>query len=170
MIWHLIAAIFSGLAAAGIALLLRTLSGKRLPRWVIPVFAALGMLGYQIHFEYSWFTYKQQQLPETTEIVSTEQGSALWRPWTYAFPMTIAFEVVDQENMKVTRSDSEEVIEFILYHFEKQYMDRVTHQTYLMNCQTQEMIPLDEESRQPRMSRLRQLDTNSPLYQAVCAA
>ena len=37
MIWHLIAAIFAGLGAAGLGLLLRTLSGKRLPRWIVPV-------------------------------------------------------------------------------------------------------------------------------------
>ncbi len=65
MIWHLIAAIFAGLGAAGLGLLLRTLSGKRLPRWIVPVCAGLGMLGYQIQHEYGWFDHKRQQLPDS---------------------------------------------------------------------------------------------------------
>jgi len=49
MFWHLIAAIVAGVAGAGIGLLLRSLTRKRLPKWIIPVCAGLGMLSYTIH-------------------------------------------------------------------------------------------------------------------------
>lgn len=168
MLWHLVAAIFAGLAAAGIGLLLRTVSGKRLPRWIVPVFAGLGMLAYQIHHEYSWFSYKQLQLPESSRVVAIEKGEAFWRPWTYFYPMTIAFEVVDRDNLARTRAADEPLVEFILYRFEKLHMDRVTTQAYLMNCRTREMLPLSGEEGRPRFSELRRLEASDPLLEAVC--
>lgn len=169
MIWHLIAAIFAGLGAAGIGLLLRMISGKRLPRWIVPVFAGLGMLGYQIHHEYSWFSYKQAQLPDSAEVVSVEKGEVFWRPWTLAFPMTIAFSVVDEDNLVTRQADDNRLVEFILYRFERSYPDVVTHQAYLMNCTTRERLPLAGEQREPRFSDMRKLDDHDPLYQAVCS-
>jgi hypothetical protein len=169
MIWHLIAAVFAGLSAAGIGLLLRSLSGKRLPRWIIPVFAGLGMLGYQIYYEYSWFSHKQQQLPESAQVVSSEKGGAFWRPWTYVFPMTTAFSVVDRNNLVPRQANDHQLVEFMLYRFEKHYVDQVTHQAYLMNCTTQEKLPLIGEARRPRFSELRRIDASAPLFQAVCA-
>ncbi|PMR76616.1 hypothetical protein [Billgrantia endophytica] len=168
MIWHLVAAIFAGLGAAGIGLLLRLISGKRLPRWVIPAFAGLGMLGYQIHYEYSWLSHKQGQLPATAQVVSTEEGGAFWRPWTYFFPMTTAFSVVDRSSMVPREADDQLLVEFMLYRFEKDYVDRLTHQAFLMNCTSQEKLPLIGEERQPRFSALRSVDSDTPLYQAVC--
>lgn len=169
MIWHLIAALFAGLGAAGVGLLLRVASGRRLPRWVVPVFAGLGMLAYQLHYEYTWSSDKQRQLPESARVVSTEQGQVFWRPWTYAFPMTTAFSVVDEDSQSIIQAEGERLVEFILYRFEKQYQDVVTHQAYLINCATQEMLPLTEENRQPRLSELRRVETSSPLFQAICS-
>ncbi|MGR2739843.1 hypothetical protein ACUY1T_15485 [Billgrantia sp. Q4P2] len=169
MIWHLIAAIFAGLGAAGIGLMLRLASGKRLPTWIIPVCAGLGMLGYQIHYEYSWFDHKQSQLPTTARVVDTEQDSMPWRPWTYLYPMTKAFSVVDQSSMVLRQAEEQQLVEFILYRFEKEYVDQLHHQPYLMNCSTAEMVPLTNGSRQPRLDALRQIEQESRLFQAVCS-
>ncbi|WP_372611124.1 hypothetical protein [Halomonas sp.] len=168
MVWHLIAAIFAGLAAAGIGLTLRVISGKRLPRWIVPVFADLGMLAYQIHHEYSWFSYKQQQLPDSTEIVSFEKGGAFWRPWTYMFPMTISFSVVDTANLRARETDDQRLVEFILYRFKKEYVDQVSQQAWLMNCATREMLPLEGEARTSRTDEMRRFEQSSPLFHAIC--
>ncbi|MGM0694864.1 MAG: hypothetical protein ACQEUN_15850 [Pseudomonadota bacterium] len=168
MIWHLIAAVFAGLGAAGIGLILRTASGKRLPRWIIPACGGLGMLGYQIHNEYTWFEHKQEQLPASAEVVSVEEGQMVWRPWTFAFPMTTAFTIVDQDNLAVRQGDDGRLVEFILYRFEKEYVDQVNHQAYLMNCATREMLPLEGESRAPRTEQMRRVEASSPLYQTIC--
>ena len=69
MFWHLIAAIVAGTAGAGIALALRSLMRKRLPKWIIPVGAGLGMLAYTIHYEYTWFESTQARLPEGSGVV-----------------------------------------------------------------------------------------------------
>ncbi|QTF93556.1 hypothetical protein [Halomonas sp. BM-2019] len=168
MIWHLIAAIFAALAAAGIALVLRAASGKRLPRWIIPVFAGLGMLGYQIHYEYSWFSHKQAQLPESATVVDVERGAAFWRPWTLVFPMNTAFSVVDRNSMAVREVNGERVVEYIRYRFEKQHVDLVTHQAWLMRCESRETLPLVGEERRPRFDAMRAIDEGDALYRAVC--
>jgi len=168
MIWHLIAAIFAGLGAAGIGMLLRFLSGKRLPRWIVPVFGGLGMLGYQINVEYSWYEHKRQLLPDTAQVVQVEHDAMFWRPWTYLFPMATAFSVVDEQSMAVQEQDGERRVEFLLYHFEKQVQDRVTHQAWLMNCTTRETLPLEGEARRPRTEEMRRLAEDAPIYLAVC--
>lgn len=168
MIWHLIAAAFAGLGAAGLGLLLRFISGKRVPRWVVPVFAGLGMLAYQINYEYSWFEDKRERLPETATVVSRDKAQMLWRPWTYLFPLTNAFSVVDQDSLARSRVNGEPLVEFILYRFEKSYQDLVAHQAYLINCTTREKLPLAGESRQPDLSELQNIDPSTPLFKTVC--
>ena len=167
MIWHLVAAVFAALGAAGIALLLRLASGKRLPRWIIPVFAGLGMLGYQIHFEYTWHEHKRQQLPATAEIIGSEQTRMLWRPWTYAFPLTVAFSVIDRDSLTPRTVNDQPLVEFMLYRFEREYIERLHHQRYLMNCATAELVPLTPENR-PDIEALRVMSREATLYRAVC--
>lgn len=168
MIWHLIAAIFAGLAAAGIGLILRTLSGKRLPSWIVPVFGGLGMLGYQVHVEYTWFEHKQAQLPETATVISSDTGTAVWRPWTFAIPMTTKFSVVDSENIRLIEQDDALLAEFILYQFERHYTDIIITQPYLLNCDSRELVPLNKESREPILEEIRTLRETSPLLNSVC--
>ncbi|MDW5378533.1 hypothetical protein R6258_16560 [Halomonas sp. HP20-15] len=169
MIWHLVAAAFAGLGAAGVALLLRLLSGKRLPRWIVPVCAGLGMLAYQINYEYAWYDYKVQQLPESAQVVSTEKSQMLWRPWTYLYPLTTAFSVVDRDNLVASRANGERLVEFILYRFERQYRDLLTHRAYLVNCTTREMVPLVGDNHQPDVGRLQRLTSDDPLLEAACS-
>ncbi|WP_110686133.1 hypothetical protein [Salinicola aestuarinus] len=169
MIWHWVAAASAALGAAGIALLLRALSGRRLPRWMIPAFAGLGLLAYQIHYEYDWYDNKRQQLPESAQVVSTEQSRMLWRPWTYRYPLTTAFSVVDRDTLRESRANGDRLVEFILYRFERQYRDVLTHQAYLMNCSAGERVPLIGARRRPDLDRLRQLEENDPQRQAVCS-
>ncbi|WP_163577438.1 hypothetical protein [Halomonas faecis] len=169
MIWHLIAALFAGLGAAGIGLLLRTLSGKRLPRWIIPVCAGLGMLGYQIQTEYAWFEHKQQQLPPSAEVVSSREEAMVWRPWTFLVPMTTSFHVIDHDNRVVRETDDQRLVEFILYRFDKEYVDQVSHQAHLMNCSSRELVPLAGDNREPRTEQMRRLDEDDALFKAACA-
>ncbi|WP_447043360.1 hypothetical protein [Vreelandella sp. H-I2] len=169
MIWHLIAAVFAGLAAAGIGLILRTLSGKRLPKWIVPVCGGLGMLGYQIQVEYSWFEHKQAQLPDTATVISTESSTAVWRPWTFAVPMTTKFSMVDSENIRFTEQEGSRLAEFILYQFERHHTDILLTQPYLLNCNSREIVPLAEETREPALDEMRTLRETSPLLTTVCS-
>lgn len=168
MIWHLIAAVFSGLGAAGIGLVLRTLSGKRLPKWIVPVCAGLGMLGYQVNAEYSWFELKSQQLPASAVVISSQTDSMIWRPWTLAFPMVTEFSAVDRDGMTHNARGQTPVVELIVYHFERHYADVVTPTPYLLNCDNRELVPLDDATGQPALNALRTLREGAKLYTTAC--
>lgn len=169
MIWTMIAIVFSGLGAGGIAVLMRKLSRNKLPKWIIPVFAGIGMLAYQISYEYSWFDHQMERQPEAARVVSTETGEIFWRPWTYYFPMITAFTVIDSDNIVKNQVEGSELAQFILYRFEKQHIDLVDHQAYLLNCSTAEMLPLNEE-RQPQLDQMTRIDTQGKLFTLVCQA
>jgi hypothetical protein len=100
MLFELFATVVAGFAAAGIALILRRLTGERLPRWLMPVAAGSAMLAFAIWSEYSWFTRTSATLPAGFVIVSQNESSAPWRPWTYLKPMTDRFAMIDTNSIR----------------------------------------------------------------------
>ena len=95
MFVELIATVFAGIACAGIAMLLNILSRRRLPKWVMPVAAGLGMLGMTISNEYTWFDRTTERLPDGLAIAMTVEERSWFRPWTKAWPYTKRFVAVD---------------------------------------------------------------------------
>jgi hypothetical protein len=78
-----------------VVLIVNHLSGKRLPRWALPIGVGAAMIAFTIWSEYSWFGRTTAVLPDTIVIASHNESTAPWRPWTYLKPMTnrfIAFE------------------------------------------------------------------------------
>ena len=168
MIWHLIAAIVAAVAGAGIALLLRSLTRNRLPKWIIPVFAGLGMLSYTIYFEYTWFDTKQARLPEGSVVVSAEKGEMLWRPWTMKFPMPLVYTVLDGANAQIEETDKGRIARFALYRFEKQHLvSTVKSGTYQLLCHEKALFRLNEAG-EAKFETLTQLEADAPLYKAIC--
>lgn len=167
MLWTLLAIVVSGLGAAGIALLLRKLTRNRLPRWIIPLFGGLGMLGYQIYYEYSWFDHQVQRQPAEAVLVASESGEVFWRPWSYVWPMTTAFTVLDSKSLVHQEADGNRLAVFNLYRFEKQHIDHVSFQPHLLNCSSAELLPLDEQSK-PQLAQLKRIATDDTLYLRVC--
>jgi len=166
MFWTFVATIFSGLGAAGIALGIRALTRKKAPKWIIPVFAGVGMLAYLVHGEYNWFEHKQTLLPDEAIVVSTEKYGAPWRPWTYVIPQVTAFTVLDTKS--IARDNPEtDVVRFNLYRFEQSYTDAVSHKMYLLNCDTRELVPFDR-SNQPDLDELRTMPDDDRLLRAAC--
>lgn len=92
---EILAAIVAAFAMAGIALMLRKLSGQRLPRWLVPVFAGLGLAGFTVWSEYDWFSRVSGELPEGVIVVAAEEQSSALRPWSFVVPMTTAFIAMD---------------------------------------------------------------------------
>lgn len=95
MFIELIATIFAGIACAGVAMLLNVLTGRRLPKWLIPVVAGAGMIAMTISNEYTWFQRTAERLPEGLEIALTVDEQSWIRPWTQAWPYTKRFVAVD---------------------------------------------------------------------------
>ncbi|WP_312257476.1 hypothetical protein [Stutzerimonas nitrititolerans] len=170
MIWHLVAAISAALAGAGVALLLRNLSRNWLPKWIIPVFAGLGMLGYTIHYEYTWFESKQARLPEGSVVVSSEEGDMLWRPWTMKFPMPLAYTVLDAASAQVEDTEKGRIARFTLYRFEKHHlMSTVKSANYQALCTEKVMFRLNEDG-QAKLEAMTEMQVDEPLYQTVCGS
>lgn len=170
MFWHLIAAIVAAVAGAGIALLLRSLSRNRLPKWIIPVFAGLGMLGYTIYYEYTWFQTSQARLPQGSVVVSSEEGHMLWRPWTLRFPMPLAYTVLDNTNAQIQDTPQGRLARFVLYRFEKQHLtSTVKSAKYQLLCNERAMFRLNDAG-EAKMETLTELQADSPLYHAICNA
>lgn len=118
MLWDLIATIVSGVGAAGIALLLRKLTAQRAPRYLVPVFAAAGMLSFQIFSEYQWFDHQKSLLPEGVVVVRAVAESTAWRPWSYLKPQVVRFMALDVKNA-TSNQHNKELMLATLYLFER---------------------------------------------------
>lgn len=101
MAFELIAAIVGAFGMAGVALLLRKLSRGRLPRWLMPVFAGLGLIGVTVVLEYDWFNRVSAELPEGVEVVWQEEAASPLRPWTYLAPLVTRFVALDAREVAV---------------------------------------------------------------------
>lgn len=95
MFFELIAAIVAGVALAGIAMALRWASRGVLPKWLVPVAAGIGILGYGVWSEYSWFSRATVAQPDGVVIAWHNAESAPWRPWSYLVPVVTRFKAVD---------------------------------------------------------------------------
>lgn len=168
MIWNLVALVFAGIGAAGIGMTLRALTRKKLPKWIVPVSAGIGMLSYQIYSEYSWFEHKQAQLPSGSEVIATQQGQMIWRPWSYLYPLTVGFTVLDPKSLGTTQVEDDVVAEFVLYQFERSHTDNVIAAPHLLNCSNGQMLKLTEE-RKPDLDSLKELSESDPLRSRVCS-
>ena len=95
MLFEFIATITVGLGSAGLILGLQKITRGALPKWVMPATAGLGMLLFTIWTEYSWFERATEALGPEKIVVRTVEKKQVWRPWTYARPVTTRFIALD---------------------------------------------------------------------------
>lgn len=95
MFIELIGTVFAGIACAGLAMILNIATGRRLPKWLMPVAAGLGMIAMTVSNEYTWFDRTSERLPEGVEIAITVTEQGWFRPWTMVWPYTKRFAAVD---------------------------------------------------------------------------
>lgn len=98
MLYEFIATMAAGFGLAGLALIITHLSklaGKKAPKWLIPLFGAVGIFAFQIHQEYNWYDQQVAQLPEGVTVVKKIEESAWFRPWSYVKPQIVRFIAVD---------------------------------------------------------------------------
>lgn len=92
---ELLAVLVAAVAGGGVGLILRRLSGGRLPRWIVPALAAAGLLGMAVYSEYSWYPRLRAGLPEGVVVAQTVESRAPWRPWALVWPLTEGAILVD---------------------------------------------------------------------------
>lgn len=100
MFVELIATLFAGIGAAGLVMVLNQLTGRRLPKWLMPVAAGVGMIAMTISNEYTWFKRTVERLPDGLEIALTVDEQSWLRPWTQLAPYTKRFVAVDVANVR----------------------------------------------------------------------
>lgn len=95
MLLEFLAAIALGLGTAGLVMALNFVLGKRLPGWMIPASAGLGMISFMVWMEYTWLPRTVDQLPKEVVVVSVSSESMWFRPWTYLKPVSFRMVAID---------------------------------------------------------------------------
>lgn len=130
MFWELIATILAGFMAAGIALSFRLLF-KKLPRWIVPAAAGLGMLGFQIYSEYTWFEHTKSRLPEGVNVVASHADSVFYKPWSYFNAPILRFVAIESD-INLKEDANADIKSANLYFFERRMPAR--HTAILVDC------------------------------------
>lgn len=177
MLFEFIATIAAGFGLAGVALIITHLSklaGKRAPKWLIPLFAAIGIFAYQIHQEYSWYGQQVESLPKGVEVVKTAKSTEWFRPWSYVKPQILRFIAADTSNARAN-ADSPNVYLVTLYLFERRRSVQQVQQ--VIDCSAparadyvlppkDSALSIDEYVKQT--TAWRPLAKDDPLYTAIC--
>ncbi|MBA5777184.1 hypothetical protein H2509_08600 [Stappia sp. F7233] len=100
MLLGLVGTLVLGIAVVGCLMFLNKLTGKRLPRWIFPAGAALGMLTFHIWNEYTWFDRTAADLPAHVAVAETYTTSTVIQPWTLVFPRINRYAAVDLSTVK----------------------------------------------------------------------
>lgn len=166
MIWHLLAVFIIGLCVGAFAFLLRKLSRNRLPSWLVPVCAGLGMLGYLAYYDYTWFEFKSSQLPVETVVIEQERSSHFFRPWSYVLPAVSSFAVIDNRVRK-SQQQGETLVEYIRYEFINDYTERLETQPYVLNCATAQQLAIPQSDSTSSI-QVESIARDSLLYKQLC--
>lgn len=177
MLFEFIATIAAAFGMAGLALIIThlcKLAGKRTPRWLLPLFAAIGIFGFQIHQEYHWYEQEATKLPEGVKVVKTAQSTEWFRPWSYVKPQTLRFIAADIGNANV-QVDNPDIHLVNLYLFERRRSVQKVPQVidcsiparadYLLP-EKDSTLTIDEHVKQT--TAWRDLATDDPLFISVC--
>lgn len=114
MILELVAAVSAGLGLAGLALLLRVATRRRLPAWTVPAAAGLGMLAFAIWSESTWYGRTAGALPPGVVVARAVEDAAPWRPWTYVWPIVTRFSAVDTRARRTNAARPGEVLTSVI--------------------------------------------------------
>ena len=118
MALELLAAIIAAVGMAGIAIAIRKLTRNRLPKWIVPAAAGLGMIGFAVLSEYGWYGRSAASLPEGVTVLHAEKGSSPMRPWTFFAPITLKFSALDGRAASVHLAN-ESLRMARVFHFER---------------------------------------------------
>ena len=166
MIWHLLAVFIIGLCVGAFAFALRKLSRNKLPSWIIPVCAGLGMLSYLAYYDYNWFSLKRGQLPAESIVIEQDRASNFFRPWSYVLPSVSSFVILDGTSKK-TQQDGQTLVQYIRYEFINDYIERLESQPYVLNCATGEQVAIPKNANTPA-NKVEFVARDSLLYKNLC--
>lgn len=100
MLFELIATFAAAFGAAGLVMVLNRILGGTLPRWSTPAAAGLCMIAYAVWSEYTWGARTINGMPEGLLVVQSVEESAVWKPWTYAYPQVTRLIAADKASVR----------------------------------------------------------------------
>lgn len=115
MFLELIATFVVGFGAAGAVLILNRITGRRLPRVLLPIAAGGAMIAFTIWSEYNWYPRTVSQLPEGVVVISAHENTAMYRPWTYVAPYVDRFSAIDTVRIRRNPKIPDQVIAPVLF-------------------------------------------------------
>ncbi|PNK61846.1 hypothetical protein A6J60_006050 [Psychrobacter sp. FDAARGOS_221] len=149
MIYEFIATISAGFAMAGFALIIRhilKLLKTPSPKWLIPIFAGIGMLGFQIHQEYHWHEQQIEKLPKDAQVIKLIEGKTWFRPWSYVKPQVIRFMAVATDKT-ISNPQLGSIKSINIYLFERRISTKIVPQ--FINCDSQTIAdPFEQQHSQ----------------------
>lgn len=164
MFLELIAVFVAGFVGAGIMLILSWLSGRRLPRWIVPLGAGAAMLIAGIASEYSWYGRTTAALPDGLVVADTVESRAIWRPWTYLFALTHRFVAVDTAS-PLANADTEGLYLVNLYFYGRWRPNQIVQ--VMVDCvDMRRADPVLGDGSPPLW---RDVGATDPIVQTVCA-
>lgn len=98
MFWDIAAMVLAGFLLAGLVMPIK-LFYKKTPKWLVPLMAGIGMMGYQVVSEYTWFANTSGRLPKNSIVVANIAKTSWFRPWSYIKPQVFQFVVLDTSQM-----------------------------------------------------------------------
>ncbi len=178
MLFEFIATIAAGFGMAGLALIITHLSklaGKRAPKWLIPLFAAIGIFIFQITQEYNWYSQQVAKLPKGVVVIKTAESSEWFRPWSYIKPHIFRFIAADSGNARAN-TNTPNLYLVNLYLFERRRSVQQVPQ--VINCAAparadyvlqakDSKLSIDEHVKQT--TAWRPLSKDDPLFINVCS-
>lgn len=169
--WHLLAVFISGLSLGGMAYLARKLSRNRLPTWIVPVLAALGMFGYLAVYDYTWYSYKTEQVrinqPDADILFFNQKRErGFFKPWSLINPAINSFYIFDGKS-KHREQDGEILVEYFMYEFIKDPIERQQVYMAVLNCTTQERAVI-LQGKTAKATQHEKIDTSDLFYQKLC--
>ncbi|MHC5655557.1 hypothetical protein [Stappia sp. ICDLI1TA098] len=94
-----------GAALAGLVMIANRLLGGRLPRWLAPAVAGIGMFGFTVWMDYGWFDMTSGGLPPSMMVVGSYETSNPLQPWTLVRPKINRFAAVDLDTIEPNAKD-----------------------------------------------------------------
>lgn len=83
-----------GVLAACVAFIVRRLYGVN-ARFLIPLSAGAGMLGFTIWNDYTWFGRNVSGLPDAVQVTRAIENSTAIQPWTLLAPVITRYQAVN---------------------------------------------------------------------------
>ncbi|TDO98683.1 hypothetical protein [Marinomonas balearica] len=171
MFWEFVATVSAGLAGAGVALALRKLTFSKAPKWLIPSFAGIAMLAFQIQSEYSWYEHQSSRLPEGVVVLKKVEEKAPWRPWSYLYPQTLRFMAADVQRAAKNKINPDLIL-VDLYFFERRQLAKRVPQ--VINCHLNQranftnLLDIPKSGERPQSDEWKTLNNNDPIKVALC--